>query len=233
MEKVSLKKALKYVLESLKKEPKSKMHRFSICALNKFKQRLPEWPEYCQLITQTPHFHTFPQDLKTVCTAGASPLGGTNGEGSTTNVGEAAGGASGGAAANGASGTAAAAPAKFGSSNVKVLLNAAESGNVKEPSAKVQERIHFVFNNISAHNLDQKARELMEVVTDDDFPWMAQYLVVKRCALEPNFHTLYLQFMEQLNLKAFNKAVLKETLMNVRLLLVRFPRTRLRTLDPH
>jgi hypothetical protein len=75
VENVSLKKALKYVLESLKKEPKSKMHRFSICALNKFKTRLPEWPEYCLLVTQTPHFQTFPSDLKTICTQGALPLG--------------------------------------------------------------------------------------------------------------------------------------------------------------
>jgi CCR4-NOT transcription complex subunit 1 len=116
----------------------------------------------------------------------------------------------------------AAPPGGFGSSNVKVLLAAAEKGGLKEPSSKVQDRIHFVFNNLTENNLDQKARELFEVVTEEDYPWMAQYLVVKRCALEPNFHDLYRKFMDHINLKNFNKAALKETLMNVRILLVRF-----------
>jgi CCR4-NOT transcription complex subunit 1 len=221
VEKVSLKKALKYVLESLKKEPKSKMHRFSICALNKFKQRLPEWPEYCQLITQTPHFHTFPTELKTVCTGGALPLGGVP----IVQTGDApvsVANARADPTASTAAPLVAAPPGGFGSSNVKVLLAAAEKGGLKEPSSKVQDRIHFVFNNLTENNLDQKARELFEVVTEEDYPWMAQYLVVKRCALEPNFHDLYRKFMDHINLKNFNKAALKETLMNVRILLVRF-----------
>jgi CCR4-NOT transcription complex subunit 1 len=52
--------ALRYVLEALRKHPNlsvqsGKMFRFGMFALEQFKERLPEWPQYCSHIVQIGH----------------------------------------------------------------------------------------------------------------------------------------------------------------------------------
>ena len=51
--------ALRYVLEALRKQPvpggSGKMFRFGMYALEQFKPRLHEWPQYCSHIIQIPH----------------------------------------------------------------------------------------------------------------------------------------------------------------------------------
>ena len=46
--------------------------------------------------------------------------------------------------------------------------------------------------------------------------WVTQYLVMKRASIEPNFHQLYLEFMETLELTNFAREVLKETYRNIK-----------------
>ncbi len=60
---MSLSLALRYVLESLKKPPSSKMYLFGLAALDKFKSRLHEFPQYCASISSIPHFPQFPPML--------------------------------------------------------------------------------------------------------------------------------------------------------------------------
>lgn len=45
---------------------------------------------------------------------------------------------------------------------------------------------------------------------------MTQYLVMKRASIEPNFHQLYLEFMESVELTNFAREVLKETYRNIK-----------------
>ncbi len=59
--------------------------------------------------------------------------------------------------------------------------------------AQVQDKVGFVVNNLSASNLEAKARELAGVLEAAMYPWFANYMVVKRAAQEPNFHGIYLQ----------------------------------------
>ena len=65
---VSLSLALRYVLESLKKPPSKKMYLFGLAALDKFKGRLREFPQYCASIASIPHFNhsEFPAVLRQV-----------------------------------------------------------------------------------------------------------------------------------------------------------------------
>ncbi len=55
--------ALRYVLEALKKTHASKMYFFGIAALDRFKTRLKDYPQYCQHLASIPHFSQFPQHL--------------------------------------------------------------------------------------------------------------------------------------------------------------------------
>ena len=47
---------LRYVLEALRKPPGSKMCKFGVAALESFRERLTEWPQYCQHLYAIPHF---------------------------------------------------------------------------------------------------------------------------------------------------------------------------------
>ena len=60
--------ALRYVLDSLKKPPNKKMYLFGLAALDKFKGRLKEFPQYCASIASIPHFNhsEFPPVLRQV-----------------------------------------------------------------------------------------------------------------------------------------------------------------------
>ena len=51
---------------------------------------------------------------------------------------------------------------------------------------------------------------------DDHIDWVAQYLVMKRASIEPNFHTLYISFMDTLGSAQLRKTVLRETYRNIK-----------------
>lgn len=55
--------ALRYILDALRKSPDSKTFMFGITALDKFKTRLKEYPQYCQHLASIPHLSQFPERL--------------------------------------------------------------------------------------------------------------------------------------------------------------------------
>ncbi|XP_048534491.1 CCR4-NOT transcription complex subunit 1-like isoform X2 [Triticum urartu] len=105
--------------------------------------------------------------------------------------------------------------------NIETLVAAAErrDTSVEAPPSEVQDKIFFMINNISNSNLDAKAREFNEVSQDQYYPWFAQYMVMKRASIEPNFHDLYLKFFDKVNSKALNKEMVKATYENCKALL--------------
>lgn len=58
--------------------------------------------------------------------------------------------------------------------------------------------------------------ELKETVKEEFMPWVSQYLVMKRVSIEPNFHSLYSNFLDTLKNLEFNKMVLNETYRNIK-----------------
>ena len=56
--------ALRYVLEALRKPFASKMYYFGIAALDRFKNRLKDYPQYCQHLASISHFIQFPHHLQ-------------------------------------------------------------------------------------------------------------------------------------------------------------------------
>ena len=72
--------ALRYVLEALRKPPgggaNGKMFRFGMFALEQFKARLYEWPQYCSHIVQIDHLKELHADVRppTPPTADRRPL---------------------------------------------------------------------------------------------------------------------------------------------------------------
>merc|ERR550519_2385491 len=60
---VKLGLALRFVLEALRKPTDTNMFYFGVAALDRFKTRLKEYPQYCQHVTMIPHFRDFPPHL--------------------------------------------------------------------------------------------------------------------------------------------------------------------------
>lgn len=61
-----------------------------------------------------------------------------------------------------------------------------------------------------------QCEELKKEVKDEHMQWVAQYLVMKRASIEPNFHTLYANFVEALNIKEITDMVILETFRNIK-----------------
>ncbi|XP_062209520.1 uncharacterized protein LOC133911335 isoform X2 [Phragmites australis] len=105
--------------------------------------------------------------------------------------------------------------------NIETLVAAAEQRDtpIETPPSEVQDKILFMINNISTSNMEAKAKEFNEVLQEQYYPWFAQYMVMKRASIEPNFHDLYLKFFDKANSKSLNKEVLKATYENCKALL--------------
>ncbi|XXG66487.1 hypothetical protein AAC387_Pa06g0046 [Persea americana] len=110
----------------------------------------------------------------------------------------------------------------FGSAlNIETLVAAAERRDtqIEAPSSETQDKILFMINNISLSNMDTKAKEFSEVLKEHYYPWFAQYMVMKRASIEPNFHDLYLKFLDKVNSRSLNKEIEKATYENCKVLL--------------
>ena len=120
-----------------------------------------------------------------------------------------------------------------------------------EPSEGLQDRIHFIFNNLSANNLGEKvspthqpvggpdcwaycgvmslhsllpapplsrpqAAEFKDLVQEEHYGWVARYLVIKRVSSEQNFHSLYMSFLDTLEMPPLEEVILQETHRNIK-----------------
>ncbi|PWA73535.1 CCR4-NOT transcription complex subunit 1 [Artemisia annua] len=63
-------------------------------------------------------------------------------------------------------------------------------------------------------NTDTKAKECKEILDEQYYAWFAQYLVMKRASMEPNFHMLYIDFVEKINSKHLNKELVEASYQN-------------------
>ncbi|KAG8437274.1 hypothetical protein GDO86_008106 [Hymenochirus boettgeri] len=241
--------ALRYVLEALRKPYGSKMYFFGIAALDRFKNRLKDYPQYCQHLASIGHFIQFPHHLQeyieygqqsrdppvkmqgSITTPGSIALSQAQAPAKPSLVGP----VSTIAVTTPTTTTSAKTititrptgvsfkkdvPPSINTTNIDTLLVATDlTERIVEPPENVQEKIAFIFNNLSQSNMTQKVEELKETVKEEFMPWVSQYLVMKRVSIELNFHSLYSNFMDALKNLEFNKMVLAETYRNIKVLL--------------
>lgn len=111
---------------------------------------------------------------------------------------------------------------RFGSAlNIETLVAAAERRDnaIEAPPSDVQDKISFIINNISLANIESKGKEFAEILPQQYYPWFAQYMVMKRASIEPNFHDLYLKFLDKVDSKLLFKEILQNTYENCKVLL--------------
>ncbi|XP_039358997.1 CCR4-NOT transcription complex subunit 1 isoform X6 [Mauremys reevesii] len=245
--------ALRYVLEALRKPFASKMYYFGIAALDRFKNRLKDYPQYCQHLASISHFIQFPHHLQeyieygqqsrdppvkmqgSITTPGSIALAQAQAQAQVPAKAPLAGQVSTIVTTSTTTTTVAKTititrptgvsfkkdvPPSINTTNIDTLLVATDqTERIVEPPENVQEKIAFIFNNLSQSNMTQKVEELKETVKEEFMPWVSQYLVMKRVSIEPNFHSLYSNFLDTLKNPEFNKMVLNETYRNIKVLL--------------
>uniref|UniRef100_A0A672ST43 CCR4-NOT transcription complex subunit 1 n=1 Tax=Sinocyclocheilus grahami TaxID=75366 RepID=A0A672ST43_SINGR len=244
--------ALRYVLEALRKPFGSKMYYFGIAALDRFKNRLKDYPQYCQHLASIAHFLQFPHHLQeyieygqqsrdppvkmqgSITTPGSLALAQAQAQSQTPKAPQP--GLASTLVTTATTTTTAAkttiitrptavgpkkdVPPSINTTNIDTLLVATDqTERIVEPPENVQEKIAFIFNNLSQSNMTQKVEELKETVKEEFMPWVSQYLVMKRVSIEPNFHSLYSNFLDTLKNPEFVKMVLNETYRNIKVLL--------------
>ncbi|XP_057349534.1 CCR4-NOT transcription complex subunit 1 isoform X10 [Manis pentadactyla] len=244
--------ALRYVLEALRKPFGSKMYYFGIAALDRFKNRLKDYPQYCQHLASISHFMQFPHHLQeyieygqqsrdppvkmqgSITTPGSIALAQAQAQAQVPAKAPLAGQVS--TIVTTSTTTTVAktvtvtrptgvsfkkdVPPSINTTNIDTLLVATDqTERIVEPPENIQEKIAFIFNNLSQSNMTQKVEELKETVKEEFMPWVSQYLVMKRVSIEPNFHSLYSNFLDTLKNPEFNKMVLNETYRNIKVLL--------------
>eukprot|EP00163_Fabomonas_tropica_P033612 TRINITY_DN892_c0_g1_i3.p1 TRINITY_DN892_c0_g1~~TRINITY_DN892_c0_g1_i3.p1 ORF type:complete len:2289 (-),score=618.48 TRINITY_DN892_c0_g1_i3:1290-8156(-) len=223
--------ALRYVLEALRKPPQSSMYIFGILALDRFKGRLHEWPQYCVHITQMTHLPAEilqltkriladPASAAAAAKAAASQrstkdpspvISGQSGPEVSPSL------SAGSRRAGATPGTPGQAPSLQSTLNIDTLLTAAD--DIVMPDEAVLDKIHFIFNNLSTQNMEQKLAEMKAIYREEYVPYLAQYLVVKRASIEPNFHQLYITFLTNLHIPTLWTKITNTTLFNVQVLL--------------
>ncbi|XP_014349155.1 CCR4-NOT transcription complex subunit 1 isoform X3 [Latimeria chalumnae] len=236
--------ALRYVLEALRKPYGSKMYYFGIAALDRFKNRLKDYPQYCQHLASIGHFLQFPHHLQeyieygqqsrdppvkmqgSITTPGSIALAQAQAQAQVPPKAPLAGQVSTMVTTSTATTVAKTITItrptgpSINTTNIDTLLVATDqTERIVEPPENVQEKIAFIFNNLSQSNMTQKVEELKETVKEEFMPWVSQYLVMKRVSIEPNFHSLYSNFLDTLKNPEFNKMVLNETYRNIKVLL--------------
>lgn len=232
--------ALRFVLEALKKPEGSKMYYFGIAALDKFKSRLKEYHKYCEHVRAIPHFNEFPQHLQEYVDYGlqsmepphkpegsvlpaslAAMLAPSNTPVSTvyktTSI---ASSASQPKVNTTLASTLGSRPSIANATNIDTLLVATEKEEKAiAPPEPLQDKTAFIFNNLSQLNLKAKCDELRELVSEEYYPWLSQYLVMKRASIEFNFHGLYSNFLDTLGNNEVLRLVTVETFRNIKVLL--------------
>ncbi|XP_055991669.1 CCR4-NOT transcription complex subunit 1 isoform X7 [Sorex fumeus] len=244
--------ALRYVLEALRKPFGSKMYYFGIAALDRFKNRLKDYPQYCQHLASISHFMQFPHHLQeyieygqqsrdppvkmqgSITTPGSIALAQAQAQAQIPAKAPLAGQVSTMVTTSTTTTVAKTVtvtrptgvsfkkdvPPSINTTNIDTLLVATDqTERIVEPPENIQEKIAFIFNNLSQSNMTQKVEELKETVKEEFMPWVSQYLVMKRVSIEPNFHSLYSNFLDTLKNPEFNKMVLNETYRNIKVLL--------------
>ncbi|KAI8598126.1 CCR4-Not complex component, Not1-domain-containing protein [Dissophora ornata] len=224
--------ALRYVLDALRNPPGSKMFNFGAQALTRFQSRLQEWPTYCSHLLLIPHLQQARPDitqyiLTIAPSASAAESQDTSvvSENLTSSVApppptlqeiqrlppQASN-------PTATSSQAQAAPA-FTSLNVDTLTSGQESVDYEAPNEQTQDKILFIVNNVSQNNIGTKLAEMKGLLRESAYRWFSNYIVVKRASIEPNYHALYLQFLDGIGSPLLYRHILHETYVNIKILM--------------
>nr|CAG8466511.1 6213_t:CDS:10 [Entrophospora candida] len=203
---VALGVALRYILSALKNPVDSKFYIFGIQALMQFQSRLLEWPQYCSHLLQIPQLQQSHPDIIQYVNFEQQPIKFLNNSIINDSMN------------NPEQSNRIIEKPIFTALTLDTLL-AADKADYEIPSEAVQDKILFIINNVAQSNFETKVAEMKEILKESHYRWFANYLVVKRASIELNYHQLYHQFLDALEIPELYHHILHETFSNIKVLL--------------
>ncbi|KAJ2572236.1 CCR4-NOT core subunit cdc39 [Coemansia sp. RSA 1813] len=208
----------------------SKLFRFGLTALQMCQARIEQLPVFCAAIYQIPSFRQLNgspvvQLVQSIIDSSVPQRSGSADTGlSDDQQGGVGSGAAGGR--NGSGGIGTGAGGGVGSSgNAQVFCSVKPLPLIQidelyvDPSDDAKDKIQFAVNNLALNNLEEKTSEVDKVLMPKHFVWFSQEIIVKRASQEPNYHSLYLLFVDALKRPMLIKYILRETLVSISRLL--------------
>lgn len=247
--------AVRCVLDALRTiepapQPIGRLAKFGLCALERFRSRLHEWPQYCSRVLDIPRLKDLAPELigevrkawerssTTVPSAEETRLGiaeesdapnepimstdGVPPAASVPDPAESANNVTSLLASPTLSATHTPVRESFSSTslrpspsthtvdgstlglsalNLTTLLGmtADEASQVIAPDENTQDKIKFIFNNLSTATMDDKVEEMLAILNPEWQRYFSIYIVVKRASSESNFHHLYLTMLDRID----------------------------------
>lgn len=199
--------ALRYILDAVGHEPESNMFKFGVQALNHFKDRVSAWPQYCEQILGVSSLAENEPDLINAIRSseqrGSKPAMYDSEERSELPT------------------DSLERPVTTRSPfhSLHPVSASRDPATFVEPSVETSDKILFNINNMSLTNLSEKLDEVKSVLTEEYYAWFACHLVSQRAAVEPNYHSLYIHFLEAMQDDELIFRIILETIENISLLL--------------
>lgn len=234
--------ALRYVLEALRKLPSppgtttssGKMFKFGMFALEQFKGRLHEWPQYCSHIVQIPHLKEGYAELvaeieqemsknQNRATGSGSSVSSQSSQGNNQVLQVAVQDRPSSTAGPPSQPPVILSPGtptveekrpEFGPKLGRAVSDSSdEELEFDSPTDTMLDKVQFLVNNLAPSNVEQKAGELKDMMEAKYFGWLGHFLVVKRISTQANFHSLYLSFLDCLG--EYGKGLVEAILCSV------------------
>ncbi|KAJ2746614.1 CCR4-NOT core subunit cdc39 [Coemansia sp. BCRC 34301] len=216
---------LDMLVRALQSPTTSKSYRFGMTALEACQARIEQLPVFCSAIYQIPAIrknNTTPvaQLVKSIISSALPQRSGRAADAlAGDHAGLAAAGMTARALAHARDDSPSVLATGFGFHSVKPSPLPVIDEPYAEPSEGAKDKIQFAVNNLAPNNLADKTGEVDKVLLPKHFVWFSQEIIVKRASQEPNYHSLYLLFIDALNRPVLAKCILRETLASIARLL--------------
>ncbi|PVU95448.1 hypothetical protein BB559_002733 [Furculomyces boomerangus] len=189
----------------------SKTFQFGIVAMQQFSSRIETWPSFCIVVSQIPHIQQKDPEtakiIKSIMNSHLLPQNKLdNGESDDNSL------------LFNDVGDQRSATDKFTAIHPSGVVLPSYLQIQVEPSEQVSDKVQFVLNNLSSTNIESKTLELKPILEPKHSSWISLVLV-KRASQEPNYHDIYHQFVDLLDIQVLRQFLIRETLLAINKLL--------------
>jgi CCR4-NOT transcription complex subunit 1 len=195
-----LQTALRFIVATVSKFTDAKTFEYGNIALEQMKQRLPEWPHVGRQLKTVQDLDMRVPGVMSIINSGIKAQ-----EAAERAAAAEASGAKPAAPAAGAQGASSSHSSGFHQYDIRILQSPDQ--HVVAPAPVVQDQINVLVGNTDPNNIDQNALDLARLLKPEFYGYFAEYLVIKRVSLEPNFHRMYLTLVEKMGIKLLEQRI--------------------------
>eukprot|EP00817_Percolomonadidae_sp_ATCC50343_P003388 CAMPEP_0117429288 /NCGR_PEP_ID=MMETSP0758-20121206/8846_1 /TAXON_ID=63605 /ORGANISM="Percolomonas cosmopolitus, Strain AE-1 (ATCC 50343)" /LENGTH=1721 /DNA_ID=CAMNT_0005216195 /DNA_START=764 /DNA_END=5926 /DNA_ORIENTATION=- len=96
-------------------------------------------------------------------------------------------------------------------SRLDLSVIAPENNTFETPDREDIDNINYILNSLTIKNVVENAVKLKMILKHEYYTYFANYFVIQRISLEPNYHKMYCKLLEAMNDDELNKSILEMT----------------------